>query len=148
MKFESLNELIISLVLWITSNTLYLDTSVSPEIEFVNQVKLADIACNKPCEIMAYTPKNSTKKIFMLDSLNPMDDVCHRGILLHEIIHLVQNEKKVYSDFDENTKKHMREMDALVNHNRFLSQYNKKILYSNGFAARLNTKGSKNDLYC
>ena len=148
MKFESLNELIISLVLWITSNTLYLDTSVSPEIEFVNQVKLADIACSKPCEIMAYTPKNSTKKIFMLDSLNPMDDVCHRGILLHEIIHLVQNEKKVYSDFDENTKKHMREMDALVNHNRFLSQYNKKILYSNGFAARLNTKGSKNDLYC
>ena len=128
MKFESLNELIISLVLWITSNTLYLDTSVSPEIEFVNQVKLADIACSKPCEIMAYTPKNSTKKIFMLDSLNPMDDICHRGILLHEIIHLVQNEKKVYSDFDENTKKHMREMDALVNHNRFLSQYNKKIL--------------------
>ena len=55
---------------------------------------------------------------------------------------------KVYSDFDENTKKHMREMDALVNHNRFLSQYNKKILYSNGFAARLNTKGTKNDLYC
>ena len=37
---------------------------------------------------------------------------------------------------------------GLVNHNRFLSQYNKKILYSNGFAARLNTKGSKNDLYC
>ena len=30
-------------------------------------------------------------------------------------------------------------MDALVNHNVYLSQFGKKILYSNGFAAKFKT---------
>ena len=45
------------------------------------------------------------------------------------------------------TKKHLREMDALVNHNIYLSQFGKKILYSNGFAAKFKSQ-SKNNLYC
>jgi hypothetical protein len=50
-------------------------------------------------------------------------------------------------DYDDRTKKHLREMNALVNHNIYLSQYGKKILYSNGFAAKFKTE-SKNNLYC
>ena len=42
------------------------------------------------------------------------------------------------SEPDLKTKKHLREMNALVNHNIYLSQFGKKILYSNGFAAMLN----------
>ena len=49
--------------------------------------------------------------------------------------------------YDERTKKHLREMDALVNHNIYLSRYGKKILYSNGFAAKFKTN-EKNNLYC
>ena len=52
-----------------------------------------------------------------------------------------------YMDYDDRTKKHLREMNALVNHNIYLSQYGKKILYSNGFAAKFKTE-SKNNLYC
>ena len=40
-------------------------------------------------------------------------------------------------------------MNALVNHNIFLSHYGKKILYSNGFAAKFKkNKNTTNDLYC
>ena len=56
-----------------------------------------------------------------------MQDVCHRGILLHEIIHVIQNDQNIFTDYDQRTKKH-REMDALVNHNIYLSQYGRKIL--------------------
>ena len=66
---------------------------------------------------------------------------------MHEIIHVLQEEQDVFSDYESRTKKHMREMDALVNHNIFLSQYGKKILYSNGFAAKFKTN-TKNNLYC
>ena len=45
---------------------------------------------------------------------------------MHEIIHVLQEEQGIFSDYELRTKKHMREMDALVNHNIFLSQYGKK----------------------
>ena len=55
--------------------------------------------------------------------------------------------KKKFSENDERTRKHLREMEALVNHNIYLSQFGKKILYSNGFAAKFKTQ-TKNNLYC
>ena len=40
----------------------------------------------------------------------------------------------------------MREMDALVNHNIYLSQFGKKILYSNGFVAKFKKHNLKKPL--
>ena len=96
---------------------------------------------------MAYTPLTPKYKIYLSNELKPMTDVCHRAILMHEIIHVIQEDQNVFLEYDERTKKHLREMDALVNHNIFLSRYGKKILYSNGFAAKFKTK-EKNTLYC
>ena len=118
-----------------------------PSIEFIEQKELSQLACKMDCEILAYTPIEPKYKIFLSNTLDPLNDVCHRAILMHEIIHVLQEEQGVFSDYELRTKKHMREMDALVNHNIFLSQYGKKILYSNGFAAKFKTN-TKNNLYC
>ena len=147
-KFETLNELILALMLWITSNTNYIEPKQVPQVEFIEQEKLSEIACkNRSCEIMAYTPLTPKYKIYLSNELKPMTDVCHRAILMHEIIHVIQEDQNVFLEYDERTKKHLREMDALVNHNIFLSRYGKKILYSNGFAAKFKAK-EKNTLYC
>jgi hypothetical protein len=146
-KFANLNELILALVFWITSNTNYIDPKTLPEVEFVTQNELSKIACKKKCEILAYTPLEPKYLIYLSDNLKPMTDVCHRGILLHEIIHVLQEDQNFFTQYDERTKKHLREMDALVNHNIYLSQFGKKILYSNGFAAKFKTF-DENNLYC
>ena len=146
-KFENINELIVALLLWITSHTDYKNPIKYPSIEFIEQKELSQLACKMDCEILAYTPIEPKYKIFLSNKLDPLNDVCHRGILMHEIIHVLQEEQGVFSDYELRTKKHMREMDALVNHNIFLSQYGKKILYSNGFAAKFKTN-TKNNLYC
>ena len=146
-KFENINELIVALLLWITSHTDYKNPIKYPSIEFIEQKELSQLACKMDCEILAYTPIEPKYKIFLSNTLDPLNDVCHRAILMHEIIHVLQEEQGVFSDYESRTKKHMREMDALVNHNIFLSQYGKKILYSNGFAAKFKTN-TKNNLYC
>ena len=125
-KFANLNELILALVFWITSNTNYIDPKTLPEVEFVAQNELSKIACKKKCEILAYTPLEPKYLIYLSDNLKPMTDVCHRGILLHEIIHVLQEDQNFFTQYDERTKKHLREMDALVNHNIYLSQFGKK----------------------
>ena len=146
-KFENINELIVALLFWITSHTDYKNPIKYPAVEFIEQKKLSQLACKTDCEILAYTPLEPKYKIFLSNKLDPLNDICHRGILMHEIIHVLQEEQAVFSEYELRTKKHMREMDALVNHNIFLSQYGKKILYSNGFAAKFKTN-VKNNLYC
>ena len=146
-KFENLNELIIALLLWITSNTDYINPKQLPEVKFLEQNELSQLACKNDCEILAYTPVEPKYTVYLSKRLNPLKDVCHRGILLHEIIHVLQDDQGFYMDYDDRTKKHLREMNALVNHNIYLSQYGKKFLYSNGFAAKFKTE-SKNNLYC
>lgn len=146
-KFDNINELILALLLWITSNTNYTSPQKDINVEFMKQTELSKLACGRDCEILAYTPLDPKYKIYLSDKLDPNNNVCDRGILLHEIIHVLQEEQNRFSQNDDNTKKHMREMDALVNHNIYLSQFGKKILYSNGFAAKFKTQ-SKNNLYC
>ena len=148
MKFETLNEVILALILWITTNTNYPKPQDKIDVEFISQESLSKLACGRFCEIMAFTPENEKSKIYLITDLNPLEDVCHQGILLHEIIHVIQQENNFASKYDTQTKRHLREMNALVNHNIFLSQYGKKILYSNGFAAKFKKEKRPGDLYC
>ena len=100
-KFETLNELILALMLWITSNTNYTEPKQLPKVEFIEQEKLSEIACkNRSCEIMAYTPITPKYKIYLSNELNPMTDICHRAILMHEIIHVIQEDQKVFLEYD------------------------------------------------
>ena len=122
-KFENLNELIIALLLWITSNTDYINPKQLPEVKFLEQKELSQLACKNDCEILAYTPVEPKYTVYLSKRLNPLKDVCHRGILLHEIIHVLQDDQGFFMDYDDRTKKHLREMNALVNHNIYLSQY-------------------------
>ena len=146
-KYETLNELIVALLLWITTHTEYKEPKKIPKVEFLEQKILSDMACGRECEILAYTPDNPKYTVYLSKNLSPLNNVCDRGILLHELIHVIQDDQGVFLNYELKTKKHLREMDALVNHNIFLSQYGKKILYSNGFAAKFKTQ-SKNNLYC
>ena len=73
--------------------------------------------------------------------------MCVIEVLLHELIHIYQNNENAYADYEEKTRKHMMEMEALVLQNRYLSTFGKKILYSRGFAGKFKNRG-KDDLYC
>ncbi len=146
-KFDTFNELILALLFWITTHTEYKEPKIFPKIEFIDQKELSKLACGRDCEILALTPESPKYTIYLSNTLNPMEDVCDRGILLHEIIHILQDDQNYFHEYENRTKKHLREMNALVNHNIYLSQFGKKILYSNGFAAKFESD-SKNNLYC
>ena len=147
-KFENLTELILALVLWITSNTEHIKPENMPVVKFIEQTEFSELACGRECEILALTPNFPKNIIYLSKHLDPLEDVCHRAILMHELIHILQENEGLFNDYNERTKKHLREMNALVLHNVYLSQFGKKILYSNGFAAKLKTTKNTDNLYC
>ena len=50
-KFESLNQLIVTLLLWITTHTNYNDPKIFPKVQFIEQKELSQMACGRDCEI-------------------------------------------------------------------------------------------------
>ena len=71
MKFETLNELIVALILWITTYTNYPEPQNQIIIESISQESLGELACGRPCEIMAYTPMDEKSKLTFL-SINSL----------------------------------------------------------------------------
>ena len=64
-KFETFNELILALLLWITTHTDYKEPKIFPKIQFIEQKALAEMACGRECEILALTPDNPKYTIFL-----------------------------------------------------------------------------------
>ena len=138
--------IVTTLLNWININTTYDSKKFNVKIIEVSKEEIQNFACKGRCPIISFYKKNEG---IYITKMNFENNLCNQSILLHEIIHVLQNETTNFDEYDEKTKKHLKEMDALVNHNIFLSHHGKKILYSNGFAAKFKTdKNSKNNLYC
>ena len=58
---------------------------------------------------------------------------------------MLQDDQGFFMDYDDRTKKHLREMNALVNHNIYLSQYGKKFYIA--MVSLLNLKLSQKIIY-
>ena len=69
-KFDNLNELILALLLWITSNTDYVNPKQLPDVKFIEQEKLSKLACKRDCEILAYTPETLNTQFICLKNLS------------------------------------------------------------------------------
>ena len=53
-KFENINELIVALLLWITSHTDYKNPIKYPAIEFIEQKELSQLACKTDAKFSLY----------------------------------------------------------------------------------------------
>ncbi len=74
-----------------------------PEIKFIPQQKLSKMACEKPCPVIGWYPTKDQKKgkevLYMIEGVYPVQDLCIRTILLHELVHFWQD----YNDAFENS---------------------------------------------
>ena len=73
-KFSTINELIVALLLWITTHTDYKEPKTLPRVHFMEQTDLAELACGRKCEILAFTPEFPKRIIYLSDGLFPMED--------------------------------------------------------------------------
>ncbi len=64
--------------------------SEPPEVVFVPHGLLQEKACSGPCEVYGWFPPGRT--IYLDDRLDPVRDIAARGILVHELVHYLQQE--------------------------------------------------------
>jgi hypothetical protein len=92
-----------------------------PSVHFVSPGELAAIACSGNCQARGlYEPQRG---ILLSDHLDPVADVRARGVLLHEVIHYLQDRHRRYADRPPCERYYLREREAYTIENRYLARH-------------------------
>ncbi len=106
-----------------------------PDIQFVSHAELERDVCRQSCNVLGFSPHDGGPVIYLDSALDVENNVCHRGILLHELVHYMQRMSSRFADEPPALQSHFREMEALRIQNAYLSQYGRRIYIGTGFAA-------------
>ena len=90
MPTGAVSKLVAELLVAIQALSGYGAPPSTPWVEFVSHQRLQQEACGGPCEVYGWFPPGQT--IFLDDRLEPANDVVALSILLHELVHFLQQE--------------------------------------------------------
>ncbi len=65
-----------------------------PKVVFVPQEQLQEAACDGPCDVYGWFPPG--RVIYLNVRLDPLRDIVARGILVHELVHYLQQESGIF----------------------------------------------------
>lgn len=90
-----LAEIVAELLLFAQVITGYAPAEQPPEIIFLEQAELQQQACNNPCEVFGWYPYGD--KIYLDKRLDPIGNLKARGVLLHELVHYLQQRNGAFN---------------------------------------------------
>jgi hypothetical protein len=94
-------------------------------VRFASEPELAAIACESGCQAHGllnglFEPEHG---IVLSHRLDPIHDVRARAVLLHEIVHYLQEENGRFTDRSACERHYLREREAYAVENRYLARY-------------------------
>jgi Domain of unknown function (DUF6647) len=129
VALDRLDEVLASLLIFAQSVTGYAPLDDPPQVSFVPHVELERAACSRPCKIYGWYPLGRT--IYLDDRLDPVHDAGDRSILLHELVHYLQQAHGAFTGGSECEKWSRRELEAYRVQARWLTERRVvKLLYS------------------
>lgn len=96
MDATAIAKLVGELLIVISSLSTYAVPAAAPAVEFVAPAELQRQVCDKPCDVRGWFPPGQV--VYLDARLDPLSDVGARGILLHELVHYVQQEAGAFPD--------------------------------------------------
>ena len=125
-----LAEIVAELLLFAQALTGYAPAERPPEIVFVEQAELQRKACKTPCEVFGWYPYGSA--IYLDKRLDPVRNLKARGVLLHELVHYLQQRNHAFEENSDCLNWAHREQEAyrvqgawLARNNVFASLYSR-----------------------
>jgi len=117
-EIDSMPQLVDSLLNTINAMSDYAKPSSTPPVTKVSRAEIERTICNGPCPVKAWHMPG--EGIFMDDRLSPETDLVHRSILLHELVHYLQEINGEGASMDECDRWLYREREAYRLQNQYL----------------------------
>ncbi len=94
----------------------------APPVQKMTQAALATMVCGGPCPVLgAYMPGAG---IFLSDGLDLDASPEDRSVLLHELVHYLQDLNRRYADEERCDRYRDRELQAYAVQDKYLDRYN------------------------
>ena len=94
MNSTGIARLIAELLIAVQAISGYPGPAEAPVVELVAHVELQEMACEGPCEVRGWYAGGST--IYLDDRLDSENNMWDRGILVHELVHYLQEQSGAY----------------------------------------------------
>jgi len=117
-EIDSMPQLVDSLLSSITRMSDYPKPDTTPPVTKVSRAEIERTICSGPCPVKAWHMPG--EGIFMDDRLSPETDLVHRSILLHELVHYLQEINGAGASMDECDRWLYREREAYRLQNQYL----------------------------
>lgn len=117
-EIDTMPDLVDSLLKTISGMSGYAKPSAAPLVTKVSRGEIERTICSGPCPVKAWHMPG--EGIFMDDRLTPETDLVHRSILLHELVHYLQEINGAGASMDECDRWLYREREAYRLQNQYL----------------------------
>jgi hypothetical protein len=118
-QIDSMPELVDSLLDTIARMSNYRKPDFMPRVSKVSRAEIESTVCSGPCAVKAWHLPEAG--IFIDDSLTPETDLVHRSILLHELVHFLQEVNGEGASMDQCSRWLHREREAYWLQNQYLA---------------------------
>lgn len=118
-QIDSMPDLVDSLLDTIAKLSNYRKPNVTPRVSKVSRAEIERTLCSGPCSVKGWHVPG--EGIFLDDSLTPETDLVHRSILLHELVHFLQDINAEGASMDECDRWLHREREAYRLQNQYLA---------------------------
>ncbi len=116
-----MTELVAALLSWAVLLTGDPEPAAPPSVEMVPHAFLEELACGAPCPIQGLYTYGAV--VYLDDSLDPRSDLWARSVLLHELVHYVQETAGKYAGMDRCAAAVLRERQAYHVQNEYLARH-------------------------
>ena len=121
-RLAGLNVLAKQLLSEIEHLSRYWASKQLPPITLVSQDEINRVVCKQPCAVRAaYLP---VRGVLLADTLDPINVPLDRSILVHELVHFLQEINNRYSELTPCKRWFQRELEAYAVQNQYLYRIN------------------------
>lgn len=142
-EIDAMPKLVDSLLDTIARLSNYRKPAIAPRVTKVSRAEIERTICSGPCPVRGWhLPEDG---IFLDDSLMPETNLVHRSILLHELVHFLQEINGEGASMDECNRWLHREREAYWLQNQYLaivgnaSSYHQMVANESWIASSRNT---------
>ena len=131
MDPNTMNLIVAGLLAWIGTHTSYALPNEPPAVALVPHAQIAQLACGGPCEALGVYPDKNV--VYIDDGLQIETNVCARSVLLHELVHYLQNRNHRFANIPAVLRPQMREHEAYGVQQMYLAENGRSVAFGPNF---------------
>ena len=125
MDAGTMKAIVAGLLAWLGTHSTYPPADETPAIALVPHSYIEELACGARCDVLGVYPDGNL--VYVDSALKPETNICARSVILHELVHYLQDRNERFINLPPVIRWHVREVEAYA----FQRQY----LHENGIKA-------------